>query len=439
MRQAIASFFLINSIFCSTFVDSIYDEDLSYFEDDADIDDLSDENITPPTNTTPTPSPIPAPPQSKPQAANPNTNGISSSQLAVSKPKKPSRPAHFYYTIFDKDHLIFLGINYLYWTVSEPGLHYALVKKNQISPDETPVSLTSGTGGGNPVTFPPVTYLAFGEVEKIGFSFSSGVRAEASYQFRHSPWNLSSEYSYFQTSKHDHIYRPDTSYGYLRGLNVFQYNTVIAQEASCSSFFNYQNARLLFGFSFNPLKQLIIDFRFGPQSTWIRQNLTANFVPYAAPQASLPGPSTCFNTFENKAWGIGLYGVMGVEGHLGKGFSLGLDAGISGMSGQTKYHHSVFSNYATAGTYEPNFDVYQKPEYQFMAQGMLKANIGYSYSFSSMAVRIDAAYEFNALINMLELYRIGDNSGFLYNTAYTNYQSTPIYLQGVNIKFGLAF
>lgn len=434
MRHAISSFFLINSLFCSSFQDSIYDEDLSYFESDEDIDDLSDENITPPAQEPQAASPI-----TKPEQQAYTQNSIIPNQVepkAVST-SKPNKQAHFYASSFDTDHLINLGITYLYWTVSEPGLHTAVIKKNQLNPDETPFSSVSGTGGQIPNDF---LYNAFGDIEKNSFSFSSGVRADASFQFKHSPWNLFSEYSYFQTSTEKALKRPQTNYGYIRGLNVFQFNNTAVDHATLSSFFNYQNAKFLFGTSFKPLKQLLISFRFGPQSTWLKQTLNTNFYPFSASQPIPPGPGTCLNTFENKAWGIGLLAGLGVEGHLGKGFSIGFDASVSGMSGQTRLHHYAYSNTGVPDkTYEPVFDIYQKPTYQFMGQGILKGTLAYSYSFTSMAVRLETSYEFNALINMLDLYRIGDATGYIYNQTYTNYQNNAIYLQGVNVKFSIGF
>jgi Legionella pneumophila major outer membrane protein precursor len=430
MRLAIASFFLINSLFCSSFDDSIFDDDLSYFEQDENIDDLSDEAITPPQDKPQAPSPI-TKPQTTPIPVLTQQN-VNPSPAKIEQTKS----SHFYSNSFDKDHLVNLGISYLYWTVSEPGLHTAITKDKQINVDETPINLNTGTGGQIP-NF--LYYFAFGDIKKNSFSFSSGVRADASFQFKHSPWNLFSEYSYYQTSTDKLLQRPNTDYGYIRGLNVFQYNNVIVETANLTSFFNYQNAKFLIGFSFKPLKELLINFRFGPQSTWIRQKLNANFNPYNAPQPPVPGIASCFNTFDNKAWGIGLLANLGVEGHLGKGFSLGFEAGISGMSGQTQYHHFVISDNVADKSYQPFFDIRQKPTYQFMGQGSLKGTLAYSYSFSSMCVRLETAYEFNALINMLDLYRMGDSTGYLYNTTFTNYQNTPIYLQGVNVKFSIGF
>ena len=421
MKPMLSTLILLQPIIAYEPIDDVFNQDLSYFESDDSIDDLTDESIqvpTPAAPIAPPPAQVPVAVQPKPQA--PKTKSIN----------------HPYYTSFEKQNPIYVSLSYLYWTVSEPGLHYAVTKKDKTNEQET-VGATANLGQGCTVNNSYVFY-PFGQIKKTHFEFSSGVRAEASYQFKHAPWNLASEYTYFQTSASQTINRPSTEYGYLRGLNVYQQNFVIAEQAVSKNLLNYQNGKLLFAVAWNPLKELLVNFKFGPQATWLKQTLNYNFYP-AQVTNPLHGPFTCLNTMENRAWGVGLFTGIGVDGHLGAGFSLGFDAGISGMSGQARFHNFSTSDNPILDNYEDFFNIYQKPSYQFMGQGMLKGTLGYSYCFNSIALRLEASYEFNALLNMIDMYRIGDKSGKLKNDIGTNYQSNSVYLQGVNIKLGLGF
>lgn len=280
-----------------------------------------------------------------------------------------------------------------------------------------------------------------GSVKKARYAFSPGIRAEIANQFASSLWQLFAEYSYFQTSNDDTVSKPNAPGGYLAGMSVRQATIALADHLDTKTHFNYQNGKLLFGTTWNPNSNLFLRLQFGPQATWLRRNWNANFFPVAIGGGPIPPTSSyTLNTFENSSWGIGLFAGLQAEAHLAQGFALGVKMGIAGMSGQQKIHdYDEFLDPVTAdvGT---DFDVVQpKESYDFMGQGTLAVSLSYSRSFQDVAFRVEAAYEFNGLFNMLDVYRPGSTKSDLPGETNPLYQSNPIYLQGLSFKLGIGF
>jgi Legionella pneumophila major outer membrane protein precursor len=418
-------------IFClslalSVYVHADFDEDdfLSGFE-------YLDEDFAEPAKEAPIPQKI-----DTPLTPQPKTPVVTQPKPAPKAIKSPSQ-SHPYYAASDSSNRLFASIGYLYWTAYEPGLHYALKKSEPLQGiQEYPINSSTGNSLNNSIEI-----YAVGTLIKPKFDYSSGVRADMMYQFKTAPWGLYGEYSYFQTSAKSTTYRPQTDYGYLTGLNVEQTTSVLCDHVDSKIDLNYQNGKFLFTTSFYPIKQLLLRISFGPHATWLKQTWHVDFLPI---DDQLPYPpynsSFSYNTFTNSSWAVGLFAGLKCEGHLGKGFSLFADAGIAGMSGQQKLRDTN----QEPVTLDPslmavNYDLNQQEEYQFMGQGMLKAGLSYSYSMKHVAMRFEASYEFNALLNMIDLYRTQGVLNALNSSSYTSYQNNSLYLQGLTLKLGLGF
>lgn len=352
------------------------------------------------------------------------------SQVAPQK----TQSSHPFYLAPDKTNNVYFALNYLYWTASEPGLHVAATKNAPVpGQNEQPINSSTGNNANSFYVY------GVGEIHKADFDFSSGVRGELAYQFKNTSWILDASYTYFHTSSKSSAYKPEGSYGYLTGLDIEQITSVLAASVNSNLSLKYQNARLLFATNWSPLKDCFFNVSFGPQATWLDQNLNVGFYPIDALTGALYN-SYSINQLNAKSWGVGLYGKLGFQAHLGQGFSIGIDAGIAGMSGQISSRDSAYVNYSNnPGNDVYTFDLDGTPSYQFMGQGTLIGTLGYSRTYNHLALRLEASYEFNALINMCDLYRINGRSNYITSGSFPNYQNSNVYLQGLTLKFGIGF
>jgi hypothetical protein len=404
----------------------------SYEEDDEDFDEaFTDSPITPQPGPPQTPkkqdsTPIPPPqvlysnPQPKPLNHEKKTEKVS--------------VAHPYYASPDKEHRIFTAISYLYWTVSEPGLYFA--EQNSQSAQQLLSNTSTAPGGASFATY----QNTIGEIIQANFKWTSGVRAEASYQMKTSPWQILADYSYLNTRKTTTVYSSDTPYGFINALGMYQTSNIAIQEASSYIRFNYQNTKLLLGTTFKPIKELLVSINFGPFSSWINQSWTVTFIPTTT-STSLYNLDS-YNYFKNSSWAIGLFGGLGFEAHLGQGFALCINGGFAGMSGKQKLldYDSYLSQVSVfLPTTQTDEYVFYGNDYQFMGQGILKGGVSYSRSFKHIALRLGVDYEFNALINMCDMYRMNGVTAKVNSAHYPQFQSSNIYLQGISARFGIGY
>jgi hypothetical protein len=336
-------------------------------------------------------------------------------------------PIKWYYAFPDKEIRLYTAIDYLYWTVSEPGMFYATTASQQYP-------------GQSPAVLPAGTYYEsgqLGKIEKQSFGWSSGVRGTIGYQFKHNLWNLTADYTYFDIGEKNTIYRPDSLFGYLSGMNMWQVTEEMADYAASSITLNYQNAKLMLGTPWRNFKVAKVQLLFGAHATWLKQDWHVNFHP-------LEFGAINYNFRENKTWGVGFNAMGKFDADLGKGFSFGINGFAAALIGQQSLNASAYTDPQWNSGYGwENF--YQSPTYQFMSQFMISPQIAWSRVLKKAAIRIEAAYEFNALVNMLDIYR---DRLLPFEPAPANapqfaklpsIQNNNLYLHGLTIRFGAGF
>lgn len=362
--------------------------------------------------------------QNMQQTSAPNPSQAASSQNQLQAQVTNHYKIHPYYAFPDKEMRLYAAIDYLFWTLSEPGLFYGISKSHQYL-NEPAMNFPQG---GSYATG------TLGKIEKQTFDWSSGVRGSLGYQFKNSNWNLSADYTFFNTSNSTTTYRPNTAYGYLAGLNFYQSTNIMAQSAKTHITFKYQNAKVMLGTPWVNFKPARVQLLFGAHATWVDQNWRVDFNPYTAPNGS-----TQYNTKTNSSWGVGFNTTGKFDAHFGKGFSFGVSGFAAVLLGQqslTSYSQSIPGALIPNAAYS---DYYQDPSYQFMSQFMLSPQFAWSRVFRSCAIRIEAAYEFNALLNMLDLYRDNNTTSDPQSNKLITVQNNSLYLHGLTLKFGAGF
>lgn len=341
-------------------------------------------------------------------------------------------PSFFYYKFPENTKTVMGGINYLYWTLSEPALHYATVKTNPI-PTETPI----GTGFGAQTS-------QLGIIEQASFDWSSGARIFIGTHFKDTPWSLYSEYTIYQTSGTNQLQRPLSSYGYLTGMDMLQDTATPAQSSTSKTSFKYESFRLLVETGFNPLPPVMVVLGFGPKLSSYHQLWTVLFSPFTNNLGNIVASSgtSTYNQMSWKAWGVGLNVAGDVEFHFGKGFALGVGGSISPLVGQVKNRSYNTDSPIGSTANVPNpieLDISQKYTYRLMWESQLSPTFSWSFNTSSAAFRFTAGYEFNCFWNMNEIYRAGPTQGTVSTAKYPIYSNEPIYAHGLVGGLAIAF
>jgi hypothetical protein len=332
----------------------------------------------------------------------------------------------WYYAFPDQQINVYAAIDYLYWTVSEPGMYYATTTSKPYPgepPADFPVGVTSFGSG------------QLGKIQNQTLGWSSGVRGAFGYQFKHNLWNLNADYTYYNNSKKTTLYRPSGPYGYISGMNMNQATGIMVQNSESNIHFNYQNAKLMLGTPWVSFKPGKLQLLFGAHATWIEQKWNVNFYPYESTDPTNPAYQA-YNSRHNSTWGVGLNATGKFDANLGRGFSFGVSGFVSALIGQ----QSLESQSSTTNGNSAYSNYYQDPTYQFMSQLMLSPQIAWSRVLKKASIRIEAAYEFNALLNMLDLYR--DNQDYTADPQSgksPTIQYNSLYLHGLTVRFSAGF
>jgi len=360
------------------------------------------------------------------------------SKSAASMTPSPSQ-AKNYWLFPDQDHQSLVSLEYLFWTVSEPGLYFASTKRNAV-PGLAETPATPPQGDSSP------TVYQMGEIHNAHFGWSSGFRLLGGHQFKNTPWFVAAEYTYYKTSDSSTIHRPSTTYGYLTGMDTLQETQTLADKASSHTHLRYDHLQALFGTALNPIPALKVTFSMGASATWLDQVWKVKFTPnptsYTQDSTTYTG-NYALDYKKDHTWGFGLITGLGGDAHLGQGMSLGVNTAISGLVGQTSDRSrgqlTPLNSLSFISTDTTEFNIYQSPEYRFMGQIMLNTRLGWSRSYNHFAARVELGYEFNALINMLDIYREGDSNTGLQTGKAPSFSSIPIYLHGMTLRVGFGF
>ena len=228
----------------------------------------------------------------------------------------------YYYEFPDQTSQAYAQVDFLYWTVSETGLYYALTKTKQVS-GAGEVANNGGSG----------SILGNGKRHDVNFEWTPGVRASIGYAFTNTPWYVNSEYTYYNINRHQTIDAPQGPFAYLTGLSMLQGTDTNCVRSTSEIHFQYQTARMVFGGSWHPVEKIGMHFEVGPKFTIVNQNWEVTFFSNGAVATANEA-----NHLNWDYWGGGLNLLLGFDANLGMGFGIDSGASVSALFGPFKSH-----------------------------------------------------------------------------------------------------
>ena len=296
--------------------------------------------------------------------------------------------------------LIFSG-EFIYWTVVEGGLDYAVRMTKPLSGTST---------------------LPQGDVESARFDWDPGYRFSLGYFRAPNFWELISDYTFLHVNGDDHIERPLNSDLFLNGTfpQIFSGNL---SRATSEIFLHYQLINLTARRVFFPVNNPHLRLRLGAgiTGTWLRQSWKVQYF----------SESNEITKVRNR-W---RYWGFGPRMHLGFDWFWGSDGYVTGQ----------FSTALVVGHYRNRFGqdtLYpignsQLQDYRLSFNIQFILGPSYQKSFDWGRIEVFIGYEFTTWTQLQEIYRSTPSSPEAPKQLWIN--SSAISLHGLTTRLTLNF
>lgn len=309
----------------------------------------------------------------------------------------------------------FINVEFLYWTVNESAMDYALRMENPAwgSP-------TDGTG----------------KYKIIDFGWNPGVRMNVGYFNAPHYWDAYLQYTYFKCTGDDETHAPDAPNRFLNGTwpqPAYGTNEVIPLAKARSSVeFNLNVLEFFATRRFFPNPHLRMRLFGGPSVAWLRQNWEIDYKDTAAHTSHL-----------HSHWrftGAGVKVGYMVDWFLGKGgifFTGVFSAGVyAGHYHNVNKQNSSDSNGGQFNTSLPLRNVHYH-DTRLVPYIQLLAGPSWQMAFDSVRTEIFAGYELNFWTNLHEVYRT--TSAAPTQAKQTIMSNSVIGIQGLTVRWNLDF
>ena len=259
-------------------------------------------------------------------------------------------PAIYDYRMPIEETAVLVGAEFLYWTVEESSLNYAV----------------DGTGGKG--------------ITKHGdFDWNPGVRAHLGYRFRRDFWEVVGQYTYFHTNGSDSTGAPLTTA--FPSLNI---GTVSRATSGLS--FDYQGVDLYLARRFLVSKALILKLMMGATGAFFDQDWTVKYFGTEVTKIR--------NDWRYSAGGI-RFGLDS-DWYLGRGFSFVGLGSLAGLVGN--YKNDTF-----IGKPSMVFQNTRLSDTRGVFHVQMRLGPSYGKRFERCAFQIFATYELNVWANLQEM------------------------------------
>ncbi|MBP7074354.1 MAG: hypothetical protein KBA81_03100 [Rhabdochlamydiaceae bacterium] len=318
--------------------------------------------------------------------------------------------------LFRKDKKVeFINLEFLYWTVSESSMDYALRMK---SPAWGPS--TEGVG----------------KYKVIDFDWSPGFRMNVGYFNAPHYWDAYLQYTYFKAEGSDHTHAPDSANRFLNGTwpqPGFGANELSPlAKASSSVELNLNILELLASRRFHPNPHLRMRVYGGPTVVWSRQNWEIDYRDTANQKSHL-----------HNHWrftGAGIKAGYILDWFLGKGgifFTGAISAAIyAGNYHNVSKQRSTDSNGGQFNTALPLRNVhYHDTRLVPYFQGL--AGPSWQMAFNNYRTELFIGYELSFWTNLHEVYRT--TTGAPTQAKQTIMSNSVIGIQGLTVRWNLDF
>jgi hypothetical protein len=317
--------------------------------------------------------------------------------------------------LFRENHKIeFVNLEFLYWTVNESAMDYALKMKN--------------SAWGNPTE-------GVGHYKVIDFDWSPGFRMNVGYFNAPHYWDAFVQYTYFKCTGDDNTKAPDAPNLYLNGTwsqPAYGPTDIPLAKARTSVEFNLNIFEMLATRRFFPNPHLRMRLYGGATVAWIHQNWEIDYHDTADNTSHL-----------HSHWrftGAGIKAGYIVDWFLGKG-GIFFTGAISGAVYAGNYHNvsKQRSSDSTGGHFDtslPLRNVHYK-DTRLIPYIQVLAGPSWQMAFGSYRTELFAGYELNFWSNLHEVYRT--TAGSPQQAKQTIMSNSVVGIQGLTVRWNLDF
>lgn len=318
--------------------------------------------------------------------------------------------------LFPRCKEIFGNLEFLYWTVEEGALDYAIKRKEQ---------------GWAPNT--ESFHFANGKVKKTTFDFHPGVRALIGFYNAPKFWEIFAQYTYFQDSGRDKARKPQENDLFLVGTfpQASDFFGNFLSMAKSKVDLHYQLVDVMFSRVFDPNPHLRMRMLAGISGAFLNQMHQIDYFD-----------NECVNTHIRNSWNYNAGGLrvgLAADWWWKWGLYFTGKASLAGFSGRYTNRARVDTDFQPSPAFDIEANVqdisYHDSRYAQHLQLLLGPawhHIGCSYHFE-----IFIGYEMNGWLNLQEVYR--STSSFPSNSAQLMQTTSALMLQGLTIRATAGF
>lgn len=331
--------------------------------------------------------------------------------------EKVSQPKVSYDTDLFRENkkVLFVNAEFLYWTVNESALDYALVMKSP--------------AWGSPTQ-------GVGHYKVIDFGWNPGFRLNFGYFNAPHYWDTFVQYTYFRCKGQEETHAPNAPNRYLNGTwpqPAFDPLEEIPLEKARSAVdFSLDLVEGLFTRRFHPNPHLRMRLYGGVSVSWLRQNWNIHY------RDTEQNTSHLHNQW--RFTGAGIRAGYMVDWFLGKGgfYFTGL---VSAAMYAGHYHnvskqHSSDSNGGQFNTELPFRNVHYK-DTRLVPHFQLLAGPSWQMAFTKYRTELFIGYELNFWTNVHEVYRTTISAPT--QAKATNMSNSVVGIQGLTVRWNLDF
>jgi len=334
--------------------------------------------------------------------------GAASLKAAASPP--PSYDAD----LFRKDKkVIFVNAEFLYWTVNEPGLDYALSMKQP--------------------AWGPSSVYANGDFKRGDFGWDPGVRVNVGYFNAPHYWDAYLQYTHLKCTGDDSTHAPTEEGLFLTGTWPHPDPTasVGLEHATSHLEFKYNIIDFLASRRYHPNPHFRMKLIGGTTGGWLRQNWVIRYHDLSGNRSRIRNDWRFF--------GVGLRTGLGLDWYLGK-----MDVYLTGLATGAVlagYYHNISketSSFSGAG-FDPAIPMRNTryADTRLVVQGQILAGPSWQKAFKTIRTELFAGYELTCWSNLHELYR--STNGSSQASKETWQTNGMVVLQGMTVRLNLDF
>ncbi|MCI0381593.1 MAG: Lpg1974 family pore-forming outer membrane protein [Chlamydiae bacterium] len=303
----------------------------------------------------------------------------------------------------------FTNLEFLYWTIEEDALDYA-------------ISMKSGAWGPSPA-------FAKGKVKNGKFDWSPGFRVSLGYYNSPKYWELLGQYTWFYNKGSNKTKKPSPADHFL----IATWNEITPpplEKATSRLHFHHHLIDLLIARVFDPNPHLRLKLAAGAVACWIRQNWRIQYTNFNQDSDKIKN----FWRFTGGGFRVGLSADW-----FWRFFYLTGKATFATLIGSYKNRAFQTTTFNPLGQNDPNISIRNSHyrDFRFALNTQFLLGPSYQKAFNNWDIEIFAGYEFNLWFNLQEVYRSSQSGPSSPKETFIN--DGLIGLHGLTIRLTLGF